>query len=61
VAKPWLTREIRDGIGFKRYTNWPGNKNSRPENWEQFRIYQRKKKGLIKKGKIEYKSELAGN
>jgi len=31
------------------------------EDLEQFRIHQRRTKGLIKKGKIEYESKLVEN
>ena len=61
VAKPWLTREIRDSIRFKKETYILARKSNRPEDWEQFKIQHRRTKGLIKKGKIEYESKLVGN
>jgi len=52
VTKLWLTREIRDSIRSKEEAYKLAKKNNRPENWEQFRIQQRRTKGLITKGKI---------
>ena len=42
VAKPWLTREIRDRIRSKEEEYKLVRKNTRPEDWVQFRIHQRR-------------------
>ena len=60
-ANPWLTKEIRESIRSKEEAYKLAKKNNRSEDWEQFRIQQRRTEGLIKKGKIQYKSKLAGN
>ena len=60
-ANPWLTKEIRESIQSKEEAYRLAKKNNRSEDWEQFRIQQRRTKGLIKKGKIQYESKLARN
>ena len=61
MAKPWLTREIRDSIRFKEEAYKLARKSNRPEDWEQFKIQQSRTKGLIKQRKIEYESKLVVN
>ena len=61
MAKPWLTRAIGDSIRFKEETYKLAKESNRSEDWEQFKIQQRRTKGVIKKGKIEYESTVAGN
>uniref|UniRef100_UPI00398EB4CB uncharacterized protein isoform X1 n=1 Tax=Pristiophorus japonicus TaxID=55135 RepID=UPI00398EB4CB len=61
MAQPWLTNEIKDSVRSKEETYKLSRKSSKPEDWEKFRIQQRRTKGLIKRGKIEYERKLAGN
>ena len=61
VVHPWITREIRDSIKTKDEAYKLARKSSLPEDWEKFRIQQRRTKGLIRKGKIDYERKLAGN
>ena len=51
VVKPWLTREIRDSIRFKEKAYKLARKSNRPEDWQQFKIQQRRTERLIEKGK----------
>ncbi|XP_072349850.1 ORM1-like protein 2 isoform X1 [Scyliorhinus torazame] len=60
-ANPWLTKEIRNSIRYKEEADRLAKKNHRSEDWEQFRMQQRRTKGLIKKGKVQYERQLAGN
>ena len=60
-ANPLLIKEIRASIRSKEETYRLAKKNNRSEDWEQFKTQQRRTKGLIKKGKIQYESKLAGN
>ena len=60
VVHPWITREIRDSIKAKDDAYKVAIKSSIPGDWEKFRDQQRTK-GLIRKGKIDYKRKLAGN
>ncbi|XP_055492783.1 uncharacterized protein LOC129697999 [Leucoraja erinacea] len=61
VVHPWITREIRDSIKAKDDVYKLARKSSIPEDWEKFRDQQRRTKGLIRKGKIDYERKLAGN
>ena len=61
VVHPWITREIRDSIKTKDEAYKLARKSSLPEDWEKFRVQQRRTKGLIRKGKIDYERKLAGN
>ncbi|XP_055502086.1 uncharacterized protein LOC129703542 [Leucoraja erinacea] len=61
VVLPWITREIRDSIKAKDDAYKLARKSSIPEDWEEFRDQQRRTKGLIRKGKIDYERKLAGN
>ena len=50
VAKPWFIWEEAYKLA---------RKSNKPEDWEQFKIQQRRTKGLIKKVKIENESKSA--